>query len=146
MKKLIVFTLTLVFVLSLTACGRAAGDVTSGVESMTDSVVSGTQSAADRATSGAESTANRVTSGTESAASDKSSMELMAGITANDAKRAALKHAGIDESQARDIDVDLDRDNGKLIYEVDFNSGSIEYDYDIDAETGAVISADKSKD
>lgn len=73
-------------------------------------------------------------------------MNLMAGITAKDAKEAALKHAGLGESQVSDVDVDLDRDNGKLIYEVDFNSGNTEYDYDIDAETGEVISADKSKD
>ena len=70
----------------------------------------------------------------------------MAGITANDAKQAALKHAGLDESRVSNVDVDLDRDNGRLIYEVDFNSGNTEYDYDIDAETGEVISFDKSKD
>lgn len=146
MKKILVFTLTLVFALSLTACGRAVDDVTSGVESAKDSVVSGTQSAASSVTSGAESVVDSATSGTKSTTSDNSSMELMAGITAKDAKAAALKHAGIDEAQASDIDIDLDRDNGRLIYEVDFNSGGMEYDYDIDAETGAVISADKSKD
>ncbi len=146
MKKILVFTLTLVFALSLTACGRAVGDVASGVESAKDSVVSGTQSAVSSVTSGAESVVDSATSGTKSATSDNSSMELMAGITAKDAKAAALKHAGIDEAQASDIDIDLDRDNGRLIYEVDFNSGGMEYDYDIDAETGAVISADKSKD
>ena len=70
----------------------------------------------------------------------------MAGITANDALEVALKHAGLKKSQVSDIDVDLDRDNGKLIYEVDFNFGNQEYDYDIDADTGSVISADKSKD
>ena len=73
-------------------------------------------------------------------------MNLMAGITAKDAKDAALSHAGLSESQISDVEIDLDRDNGKLIYEVDFNSGNTEYDYDIDAETGEVISADKSKD
>ena len=70
----------------------------------------------------------------------------MAGITANDAKQAALKHAGLDESQVTDVDIDLDRDNGILIYEVDFNLGNTEYDYDINAETGEVISASKSTD
>lgn len=137
MKKIIVLALSLVFILSLTACGRAMNDVTSDVESMGDSVVSGAESAADKITNGTESTAKNV---------ESNSMNLMAGITAKDAKDAALSHAGLSESQISDVEIDLDRDNGKLIYEVDFNSGNIEYDYDIDAETGEVISADKSKD
>jgi len=132
MKKFISIALCLVFVLSLTACGRTMNDVTSDAESIGDSVVSGTES---------------VIESTKNAMDDtNSSMNLMAGITANDARDAALKHAGLDESQVSDVDVDLDRDNGKLIYEVDFNSGNTEYDYDIDAESGAVISADKSND
>lgn len=137
MKKIIVLALSLIFILSLTACGRAMNDVTSDVESMGDSVVSGAESAADKITNGTESTAKNV---------ENNSMNLMAGITAKDAKDAALSHAGLSESQISDVEIDLDRDNGKLIYEVDFNSGNIEYDYDIDAETGEVISADKSKD
>lgn len=137
MKKIIVLALSLVFILSLTACGRAMNDVTSDVESMGDSVVSGAENAADKITNGTESTAKNV---------ESNSMNLMAGITAKDAKDAALRHAGLSESQISDVEIDLDRDNGKLIYEVDFNSGNIEYDYDIDAETGEVISADKSKD
>lgn len=132
MKKFISLTLCLVFVLSLTACGRTANDVVSGTESIGDSVVSGTESVV-------ESTKNAIKDTNDS-------MNLMAGITAADARDAALKHAGLDESQVRDIDVDLDRDNGKLIYEVDFNSGNTEYDYDVNAETGEIISASKSND
>lgn len=136
MKKIIVLALSLIFVLSLTACGRVANDVTSDVESIGDSVVSGAESVVDNAEDAV----------TDNNGNSSKSMNLMAGITANDAKEAALKHAGLDAAQVSDVDIDLDRDNGKLIYEVDFNSGNTEYDYDIDAETGEVISADKSKD
>jgi uncharacterized membrane protein YkoI len=136
MKKIIVLALSLIFALSLTACGRAMNDVTSDAESMGDSVVSGAESVVDKAEDAV----------TDNNGNSSKSMNLMAGITAKDAKEAALKHAGLSESQVSDVDVDLDRDNGKLIYEVDFNSGDTEYDYDIDAETGDVISADKSKD
>ena len=139
MKKIIVLAFSLIFILSLTACGRLASDVKNDVESAGDSVVSGVESAAD----GVESD---VKDKDKDKNKDDESMDLMAGITANDAKEAALKHAGLSESQVTDIEIDLDRDNGKLIYEVDFNSGGIEYDYDIDAETGEVISANKSKD
>lgn len=133
MKKIIVLALSLIFILSLTACGRAMNDITSDAESMGESIVSGTESVVDDASSAMKD-------------DEKKSMNLMAGITANDAKNAALRHAGLQEDQVSDVDIDLDRDNGKLIYEVDFNSGSTEYDYDIDAETGEVISADKSMD
>ena len=132
MKKTIAFIVAVVFMLSLTACGRTMDNVTSDMESMGESIVSGTESVVDK---GKDAISDN----------DKKSMNLMAGITANEATEAALKHAGLDKSQVRDIDVDLDRDNGKLIYEVDFNSGNTEYDYDINAETGEVISADKSK-
>ena len=132
MKKTLSLIFCLIFVLSLTACGGAIDDMTSDAESMGSSIVSDTESAVDDATSAIKG--------------DDKKMNLMAGITAKDAKEAALRHAGLQESQVSDVDVDLDRDNGKLIYEVDFNSGNTEYDYDINAETGEVISADKSKD
>lgn len=144
MKKTFALILCIVFMMSLAACGDAANDVTSDAESIGDSVINGAEDAADKVTSGAENAADK----TESAVKDTedNSMNLMAGITANDAKEAALKHAGLDESQVRDVDIDLDRDNGTLIYEVDFNFGDTEYDYDINAETGEIISANKSKD
>ncbi len=132
MKKIIALTFCLIFILSLTACGGTMDGVKNDAESMGQSIVSGTESVVDDTTSAMKD--------------DNKKMNLMAGITAKEATEAALKHAKLQESQVSDIDVDLDRDNGKLIYEVDFNSGNTEYDYDIDAETGAVISADKSKD
>lgn len=136
MKKIIALTFVFALVMSLTACGGMMGDVTSDVESIGDSIISGTQSTVDKATEGVESMIG----------GEEKSMDLMSGITAKHAKETALRHAGLDESQVSDVDVDLDRENGKLIYEVDFISGNTEYDYDINAETGEVISADKSKD
>lgn len=145
MKKIISLILSLAFVLSLTACGRAINDVTSDAESMGESIVSGAESVVDNAESAVNGN-NSNKSNNNSNSNNSKSMDLMAGITANDAKEAALKHAGLSDSQVTDVDIDLDRDNGKLIYEVDFNSGNTEYDYDIDAQTGEVISADKSMD
>ena len=132
MKKIIAFMLCLVFALSFTACGSTMEGAKDDAESMGESIVSGTESIVSDASSAMKD-------------NDKKT-NLMAGITASDATDAALKHAGLQKSQVSDIDVDLDRDGGKLIYEVDFNYGNTEYDYDIDADTGAVISADKSKD
>ena len=58
------------------------------------------------------------------------------------AKEIALNHAGISASQATFAYVKKDYDNGRWEYEVEFYSGSTEYDYDIDAASGAILSFD----
>ncbi len=58
------------------------------------------------------------------------------------AKEIALNHAGISASQATFAYVKKDYDNGRWEYEVEFYSGNTEYDYDIDAATGAILSFD----
>jgi uncharacterized membrane protein YkoI len=62
------------------------------------------------------------------------------------AKATALKHAGIDASSISHYQCELDRDHGAYIYEIEFRSGNCEYDYDINAETGAVIKFQKDQD
>ena len=58
------------------------------------------------------------------------------------AKNIALDHAGVSSSKATFIQVKLDRDDGRQVYEVEFYSGNKEYDYEIDAATGSVLSYD----
>ncbi len=55
------------------------------------------------------------------------------------AKSIALNHAGVSESKAYDMDVELDDEDGTLVYEVEFKSGSMEYDYEIDAASGEIL-------
>ena len=55
------------------------------------------------------------------------------------AKSIALNHAGVSESKAYDMDVELDDEDGKLVYEIEFKSGNMEYDYEIDAVSGAIL-------
>ena len=55
------------------------------------------------------------------------------------AKSIALNHAGVSENQAYDMDIELDDEDGKLVYEIEFKSGNMEYDYEIDARTGAIL-------
>ena len=62
------------------------------------------------------------------------------------AKSAALKHAGITEAQATQLKVELDRDDGKLVYDVEFKSAGYEYDYEIDAVKGTILQSDKELD
>lgn len=62
------------------------------------------------------------------------------GITADRAKQIATQHAGV--SNPTFVKCQLDYENGRRIYEVEFYSGNREYDYDIDANTGAVVKYD----
>ena len=65
-----------------------------------------------------------------------------ADIGAEKAKSIALNHAGVSASNAVFLHAKLDYDDGRRIYEVEFYSGSKEYDYEIDAATGQVVSYD----
>jgi uncharacterized membrane protein YkoI len=67
-------------------------------------------------------------------------------ITADEAKAIALKHAEIDEADATFARAKLEFDDGVFEYEVEFYSGNKEYDYDIDAITGEIISFDSDAD
>lgn len=64
-------------------------------------------------------------------------------ITGDAAKDIALEDAGVRASKAVFLKVKLDWDDGRAKYEVEFYSGSTEYDYDIDAVTGAILSVDR---
>ena len=66
-----------------------------------------------------------------------------ASITAERAREIALNHAGLTASQVTFARADLDRDDGRLVYDVEFYTSDYkEYDYEIDASTGAVLSYD----
>ncbi len=58
------------------------------------------------------------------------------------AKEIALNHANVSSSKASFRPVKLDWENGRQVYEVEFYSGNKEYDYEIDAASGAIRSYD----
>ena len=55
------------------------------------------------------------------------------------AKSIAMNHAGVSENEAYDMDIELDDEDGILVYEVEFKSGGMEYSYEINAATGAIL-------
>lgn len=64
-------------------------------------------------------------------------------ITKARAKELALAHAGVSASKATFVEAKLDYEDGVQVYEIEFYSGSTEYDYEINAETGEILSFDK---
>ena len=55
------------------------------------------------------------------------------------AKSVALNHAGVSENKAYDMEIELDDEDGALVYEVEFKFGGMEYSYEINAATGAIL-------
>ena len=55
------------------------------------------------------------------------------------AKSIALNHAGVDANTVYDMNIEMDTENGAIVYEVEFKSGNREYEYEIDAATGAIL-------
>ena len=69
---------------------------------------------------------------------------LAAGsITLDQAKKVALDNAGLKATDVTFVKEGMEIDDGRTQYEVEFYSGTTEYDYEIDAATGAIISFDQ---
>ena len=64
-------------------------------------------------------------------------------ISADEAKAIALNHAGFTEGDIRGYRAELDRERSGLVYEIEFVAGNYEYEYEVDAVSGAVLKAEK---
>ena len=67
-------------------------------------------------------------------------------ITSDDAKRIALEHAGVAEADATRLKVELDQDDGRQVYEVEWEIGRTEYSYEIDAASGTILKSEVDAD
>lgn len=59
------------------------------------------------------------------------------------AKAAALNHAGVEEKDISGYEFEMGYEHGSMVYEIEFICGGYEYEYDIDAATGAVIKQER---
>lgn len=82
-------------------------------------------------------------------AAPEETFETMTGagyITADEAKAIALKHAGVQESDALGLRVKQEREDSLLIYEVEFRADGIEHEYELLALDGTILKAERDKD
>lgn len=135
-------------VLLLSGCGSQTG--TSGTQGSTEvrpkesvTADAATQAAAEgaQANESAKETLAAETSAAKETKANNSSL-----ITEEEAKNIALKDAEVTEDQVTGIRIKLEKDNGIQEYEVDFYADNKEYDYDINASTGEIISKDMEID
>ena len=76
-------------------------------------------------------------------------MENVAGgmLSEDEAIAKALGHAGFNKDQVDFMKrPELDYEHGRKVYEIKFYQGGMEYEYDIDAENGAVLKFEKDYD
>jgi uncharacterized membrane protein YkoI len=121
-----------------TATDKAAPETTAASEQTTDDagVTDVTQDSADRATT-ADQTATAAMPQTVEAAEARSQNMETIGLAA--AKATALDNAGLSESDVTFTKAELDTDDGMLKYDLEFFTSSNEYDYEVNAQSGAII-------
>lgn len=96
------------------------------------------QSQPAQATDGGASADGANSSGTSSQSTDGS-----AAITEDQAREIALADAGLTAEEVTFLKTQLDRDDGRLVYDVEFYTADYtEYDYEIDAADGTILSSD----
>ena len=66
-----------------------------------------------------------------------------ADIGVERAKEIALVHAGLSNDKVSFIKAQLDNEDGVKVYDIEFYSGNVEYDYEISVADGTIISADQ---
>lgn len=160
LRKLFAITLSLAFALSLTACtpeihihtGDESSKETAGnaenstVASTEESTTQNNSSNEKVETSVASSEPKQSNSDKQDATSSKATSSKASGssnISRSKAKSIALKDAGLKENQIYDYEIELDYEKGVSLYEISFEYNGKDYDYDINAKTGKIISVDK---
>jgi len=61
-------------------------------------------------------------------------------LTKEEAERIALEEAGLNRGQVSRMRTEYELDDGRHVYEVEFRQGAREYHFEINAETGEILS------
>lgn len=81
------------------------------------------------------------------ALSDQELEKIAGGISRNEALAVALNAANVTRES---VDLlkkcKLDYEHGRKVYEIEFYQGGFEYEFDIDADTGAILKSKKDWD
>ncbi len=64
-------------------------------------------------------------------------------ISLDEAKKAALEYAGVTAENATFLKAYLDRDDGRIVYDIEFFDANTKYEMDVDATTGSINEFEK---
>lgn len=74
------------------------------------------------------------------AAKPDTAAPVMTGyLPRGDAIQIAVNHAGVKQADIWDLSCKLEEEDGVMIYQVEFEHGQYEYEYEIDAKTGKIL-------
>ena len=62
------------------------------------------------------------------------------------ANQIAFSHAGVAEESVYELEVEIDYEYHAMVYEVEFSSGNVDYEYYVDAVSGEVVKSEKEYD
>lgn len=74
---------------------------------------------------------------------NENNVNSVVNISEEQAKEIALNHAEITSDKVSFIKVEMDVDNGTQKYDIEFYYNNIEYNYEIDANTGDILSYER---
>lgn len=77
----------------------------------------------------------------EESAAQSQALAVEDAVDEDTAVSIAMEHAGVTECSIHRVE--LDTEDGRQVYEVEFFAGNREYDYTIDRETGEILSYDQ---
>lgn len=136
MKRLTVAAIiTVVAAGVFTGCGNAG---TTQMNSATGTTAE-SQNSQDAGTQGSAQSDDQNAAGTTDQTGSNSGTQ---DIGEDAALQAALEAAGVSESDASRLRISKDRDDGRVVYEIRFDVDQTEYDYDVLASDGQILSSD----
>lgn len=134
------------------ATNETKSNETNGAETATAENGAGNVAAENGAPNATDNAANTATDNAASKAPNQQTVNtaitepannVAAGVTLEQAKTIALNRAGRSASAVTFSKAKQDIEHGKTVYEIEFYvAGEAEYDYEIDAATGAVLDED----
>ncbi len=134
MKKVLLVVISIMLCLGLVSCAKMVDDVTDMAgDNQTNQNGTDTQNG------------NQITddnSSNQNSDVTDTMPETQAKITKEKAEEIALNHANAKREDVQFMKNELDTDNGKLEYDIEFTYQGKEYDYEIDANTGSVLNFD----
>ncbi len=150
MKKLIIAAIITVMAAGVfTGCSDAGGQITNtgrtgvGTQNMetqnTDTERTQNVSEQTQNTTGGQNTAGQNTADTtvqNNTAADQGDIGQDAAL------KAALDAAGVSEADITRLQVSEDRDDGRKVYDIRFDVGQTEYNYEIQASDGQIFNSD----
>lgn len=129
MKKIIISTIILSICLGFVSCSNTVGLNNSYESSTTTSL-----------NNSSENTNSNTINTNNIPYSTNQNLPTQNMISSDEAKQIALQHANLSDNQVTFIKVSKDYDDGIHIYEVEFHYNNREYNYDINAINGTILS------